>query len=152
MRWHTLIACAVAAAFIVACSGDDGDPPPAAPTGITIADLVGSWDIEVWEYALAADTSQKVDWVSTGLSGTLTIAANGSFTVSPALDAGIGADDGTLTVQGDSIYWDGRNDEEWVHFELNTTLTVRWPETSFVDMDSDSSPEDCWLRVVFRRD
>jgi hypothetical protein len=132
-----------------ACGGDD------SVTGsevVTIADLVGIWIVEIWEYSRASDTTQKADWVVTkGLTGNLNIGSDGSFTVTPALDGGTGSDDGHLTVQGDSIYWDGQNDEEWVQFELGSTLTVRWPETSFVDMDQDSSPEDAWLRVVFRR-
>ena len=141
------IVCAVVLA--AACDGDDS---VTGSEGVTIADLVGTWTVEIWEYSRASDTGEKADWVVTkGLSGTLNVGSDGSFTVTPALDFGAGSDDGHLTVQGDSIYWDGQNDEEWVRFELNSTLTVHWSETSFVDMDQDSSPEDAWLRVVFRR-
>lgn len=144
-----VMAAIAAILFGVACG--DSAPTEVVKTA-TLSDLVGTWTVEVWEYSRASDASQKADWVVTqGLTGSLTVATDGAFQVTPALDSGTGNDDGQLTVEGDSIYWNGQNDEEWVRFELATTLTVYWPETSFVDMDRDSQPEDAWLRVVFRR-
>ena len=152
MRTFLITITILVAILLISCGEDEQSP--ASSSGLTISDLVGIWEIEVWEYSLASDTSQKVDWVaSQGLSGSLTIASDGSFTVAPALDGGSGNDHGTLTIDADSIYWDGEADEEWVRFELvNSLLTLYWPETTFIDMDLDGNPEDTWLRVVLRRD
>ena len=152
MRIALITIAVFAAILLISCGGDD-DHTPTSPNGLDISALVGTWNIEVWEYSLATDTSQKADWVITsGLSGSLTIAQDGAFTVTPALDGGFGSDHGALTVQADSIYWDGQNDKEWVRFELEAPLlTLYWPETSFVDMDQNGTPEDTWLRVVLRR-
>ena len=152
MRITLITAALLAAMILISCGGDD-DQPPTSSNDSGIAALVGTWNIEIWEHSLASDTSQKVDWVVTmGLSGSLTITQDGAFTVTPALDGGFGSDFGDLTVQADSIYWDGENDEEWVRFELKSPLLILyWPETSFVDMDQDGTPEDTWLRVVLRR-
>lgn len=152
MRSFLITVAVLVAAIMVSCGKDDKSSPTAS-NGKTISDLEGTWNIEIWEYSLASDTSQKVDWVMTkGLVGNLTVSTNGAFAVVPALDGGTGDDFGQLTLQADSIYWDGENDEEWVRFELRTSqLVLYWPETSFVDMDQNGTPEDAWLKVVLRR-
>jgi hypothetical protein len=56
-----------------------------------------------------------------------------------------------LSLQNGAIYWDGRDDEELVPFEVaGYTLTLRWPEEEFVDVDRDGEPGDAWLRMVFQ--
>ena len=119
----------------------------------TVADLAATWHLTQWEYALAADPSTTADWVAFGgLSGVLGITASGDFTVTPRLPGGSGEDQGRLTLQGDSVYWDGEDDEEWVRFTLvGRRLTLFWPEEEYVDMDRDGEPEDVRLRVVFER-
>ncbi|HEU5305451.1 MAG TPA: hypothetical protein VFU40_12455 [Gemmatimonadales bacterium] len=103
--------------------------------------------------SLATDPSTTADWVAiAGLSGSLVIAANGDFSATPRLPDGFGHDQGSLTLQGDSLYWDGEDDEEWVHFtHVGQTLTLFWPEEESVDMDRNGEPEDVRLRVVFDR-
>ena len=141
----------LAATVLVAACGDGATGPQRITS---IAELQGTWMIVVWEYSLAADTSRKVDWVvSEGLTGTLSIGPSGDFTLEinvPAL--GTFQDLGTLSLRGDTIYYDGEGDEELVPFELRgNTLTLFWPETELVDMDGDGQPEDVWLRRVFER-
>jgi hypothetical protein len=130
------------------CSSDGGTEPN--PT--TLDDLAGTWSIEQWSWSLAPSGEGPVDWVATmGLSGALTVTASGEFTVTPALPGGFAHDFGTLTLQGDSLYWDGENDEEWVRFTLaGTTLTLVWPEAEVVDIDQDGTPEDGYRRVILR--
>jgi hypothetical protein len=137
-----------AAAVLLAACGD--------PTGLkveTIADLAGTWDVMTWEYSLAYDLSEKNDWVATqDLNGTLYIEANGDFAMLVELPWGFKRDYGTLSLRDGAIYWDGRDDEELVPFEVgDNALTLRWPEEEFVDMDRDGEPEDAWLRIVIRR-
>jgi hypothetical protein len=135
--------------FILTACGDDNGT---GSDGVTIFDLSGTWDVTTWEFTLVSDSSQKIDWVTLiGLEGTLTIDDDGNFIVTPMLPGGFASDQGRLAVEGELLYWDGEDDEEWVPFELNGTLTVHWPEPEFVDMDQDGKPEDAWLRVVFQR-
>lgn len=136
--------------LLLACDSDR----PTEARGTVLADVTGTWQLTRWEYSLAADLSRKVDWVALhGLSGSLTIAANGDFTVTPRLPGGFGQDHGQLTLQGDSLYWDGEDDEEWVHLILvGRTLTLSWPEEETVDMDRDGRPEGVRLQVVLHRD
>jgi hypothetical protein len=130
--------------------GACGSNSTTEPGDITLAGLAGSWQIVHWEYSRASDPSDKVDWVAlTDLSGSLAITSSGAFTVTPRLPGGFGQDFGQLTLQGDSVYWDGEDDEEWVHLTLaGRTLTLLWPEDELVDMDLDGEPEDTRLRVV----
>ena len=139
-----LLWCALAS--VVACSESS------EPDG-SDSELTGTWQLSVWEYSLSGNPSQKADWVSLiDLAGSLTIASSGSFNVTPQLPSGFGTDHGQLTVDADSIYWNGENDEEWVHFSIaGGSLTVTWPEEEFVDMDRDGTPEMALLRVVFLR-
>jgi hypothetical protein len=82
------------------------------PGDTTLADLAGSWQVVHWEYSRASDPSDKVDWVALqGLTGALAITGSGDFTVMPRLPGGFGQDSGRLTLQGDSLYWDGEDDE-----------------------------------------
>jgi hypothetical protein len=95
----------------------------------------------------------QVDWVAVlGFTGPLAITAGGDFTVTPKFPGGFGQDFGLLTLQGDSLYWDGEDDEEWVHLTLvGPTLTLFWPEDELVDMDQDGEPEEARLRVLLDR-
>jgi hypothetical protein len=134
---------------LIGC-GDSGNTDPSP---ITIAALQGSWNILNWKYSRSDNPAVTVDWVAQyGLTGTFTVEPGGAFEVTPALPSGFAQDFGTLTVSGDSLFWDGENDEEWVRFSLaGGVLTLDWPEVELVDMDKDGSPEDVRLRVVLRR-
>ena len=139
-----------ASALLSAC----GDGGGTGPNVDAIADLAGTWTITRWEYSLDSDPSLTADWVALiGLTGGLTIRPDGSFSVTPALPGGFGIDDGQLSLDADSLYWDGNNDEEWVRFTLaGSRLTLWWPEVEVVDIDRDGQPEDVRLEVELRRD
>jgi hypothetical protein len=147
--WRFAVALMLGWAGLAGC----GDSGGTGPTAITIGALQGSWGVETWQYVRAGDPAVAVDWVAQyGLTGGLTIQPDGAFAVSPALPGGFGQDFGNLTADGDSLFWDGENDEEWVHASLaGPVLTLDWPEVELVDMDRDGTPEDVRLRVVLRR-
>lgn len=142
---------ALVALLLISCSKDDLQITSSS-TGLDISALAGVWDVEVWEYSLASDTSQKIDWVITrGLSGTLTISDNGDFTFNYiiAIDTMSGA--GTLTLSADTLYING-NDNDPPRFELNIPiLTLFSTEAELVDIDLDGKPEDVWQKIVYRR-
>jgi hypothetical protein len=136
--------------LLPACGSDDN---PAKPKPGPLASLAGAWDLRNWTYSRVDSPSIQVDWVvQDTLSGALTIQESGAFTVSPALPGGGGTDFGTLTVQADSIYWDGENDEQWVGFTRSEPfLTLEWRESELVDMDHDGQPESVYLTARYER-
>ncbi len=148
--YRSLCLFATAVVLLGGCS-DDSNPTQSTPEGL--ASIAGTWNLHSWVYSRDDNPAQTVDWVSLlGLSGTLVIAGSGEFSVSPALPGGFGQDHGDLTMEADSLYWDGENDEEWVHFTLGTDLlTLEWPEVELVDMDQDGTPEDVWLVVTYEK-
>jgi len=139
------------ALLLISCGKDDKQITSSS-TGLDISALAGVWDLEVYEYSLASDTSQKIDWVITrGLSGTWTISDNGDFTdiFIIGIDTSFGA--GTLTLSTDTLYING-DDNDPPRFELNDPiLTLFSTEAELVDIDLDGKPEDVWLKLVFRR-
>jgi hypothetical protein len=132
---------------------------PTGPARATLDDLTGRWILASWGYSDVATPTRTVDWVETrGLSGTLEIRSDGSFSVDPALPGGGGRDHGTLAVRGDSLHWDGQNDEEWLGLVFVDTrrfedqaVILSWPEEEVVDMDLDGTPERVRLVVRYRR-
>ena len=133
--------------LFVAC-GDDST----GPGQVTMADLAGTWNLEVYEYSLATDTTQKADWVQTlGLTGILEIEADGSFEGTVEFPSSTGYDYGHLTIDADSIYWNGEASPEWVRFVLAAHLILFWPEPEYVDFDQDGNPEDCFHRIEYSR-
>jgi hypothetical protein len=151
MRFTSLTV-AVATVLLVDCGSpkEATGPEPVA----TISDLADQWTLTAWEYRRATGTSEPIDWVHTqNLTGTLVIQPNGAFDLVVTFPWGQQHDHGQLALQGDAVYWDGENDEELVSFLLaKASLELRWPETELVDIDQDGQPEDCWLRVVWRRE
>jgi hypothetical protein len=143
-----IILIVLAGLLLIGCGDDDN---PAASDGSGLSGLAGTWTLKSWTWTRAAPPGDSTDWVSLmGLAGNLSIRSSGEFIAQPAVPWGFGQDDGMLTVEGDSIYWDGHNDEEWVKFTISSgQLRLEWPELEFTDMDNDGSPEDAWLVVRY---
>jgi hypothetical protein len=66
---------ALAAGLALGCSEDNGTQP----TGVTIADLVGTWNVTKWEYQDAANTALKENIVVFGFGASVTIASDGTY-------------------------------------------------------------------------
>lgn len=141
------------ALLLISCSKDDKQITSSS-TGLDISALAGVWDLEVWEYSLASDTSQKVDWVITrGLSATWIISDNGDFTGNLIIGIDTTFEIGTLTLSASAgtIYFNG-NDNDTARFELNIPiLTLFSFEADLVDIDLDGNPENVFLKLVYRR-
>jgi hypothetical protein len=136
------------AALLLACGGEN----PLGPH-LQLSDLVGNWTLTRWEYTAVANSLDKTDWVQAfDLTGSLAVTSTGAFTVTPRLPGGFGNDFGTLTVDADSIYWDGEDDEQWVGVIVSSsTLILDWREVEFLAPHRDGSPTDVRLIVAFRR-
>jgi hypothetical protein len=113
-------------------------------TGITVEDLVGTWEATEIVFTNSANTSESVDVIDLGASLTVTI--NSAGTVSTVFDDGQGgtdSDSGTLSVDGSTLTVGGETfeaersgdvliltgDGEWDFDEDGTddpaTLTIR---------------------------
>jgi hypothetical protein len=134
--------------FLLACARSD----PVSPE-LDLAALAGTWALTSWQYTSVANPTDHVDWVSSfNLTGSLGVTSGGAFTVAPALPGGFGSDFGILTMDADSIYWDGENDEQWVGATLKgSVLTLDWREVEFAALHRDGVPQDVRLVVTFHR-
>jgi len=135
--------------LLPACSSDDPVSPRADLEG-----LAGTWTLTSWEYTSVASPADHVDWVSSfHLTGSLAVTSGGDFTIDPALPGGFGSDFGSLTIDADSIYWDGEGDEQWVGAKLQgSVLTLDWREVEFIALHRDGEPQDVRLVVTFHRE
>ena len=134
--------------LLLACGNSD----PVSPQ-MDLTTLAGTWSLTGWQYTSVAHPTDRVDWVSSfNLTGSLSVTSDGAFTIAPALPGGFGSDFGSLTMDADSIYWDGENDEQWVGATLTgSTLTLDWREVEFVALHRDGVPQDVRLVVTLRR-
>lgn len=150
----TFVSVFVLVALLFISCGKDDKQITSSSTALDISALAGVWDLEVLEYSLASDTSQKIDWVITrGLSGTWTISDNGDFTdiFIIGIDTSFGAGTLTLSASVGTIYFNG-NDNDTARFELNIPmLTLFSFEAHLVDIDLDGNPENVFLKSVYRR-
>lgn len=117
-------------------------------TGITVEDLVGTWEASEILFTNAANSSQRVDLIDLGAS--LTVTVNASGTVSTLFndgqggtdsDAGtLGTDATTLTI-GSETYQAERSGDE---------LTLS-DATSEYDFDEDGTDDPATLVIVLIR-
>ena len=131
-----------------ACASGD-----VAGSKLTVADLVGNWTVTRDQRINAADTTQRLDILAPGTVITLTVSAGGVFTVRIVLpDGSTFADSGTLAVSGDTLTYNGSNDEVLVRLVLSgRTMTWRTFETELYDMNGDGTPEETYVHIIFAR-
>jgi hypothetical protein len=72
-------------------------------TEVTLADLVGTWTADQFEFTNQANTAQRFDVVANGGSFEVTVAANGTITGSFDFIVDDGTIDGTISVGGGVI-------------------------------------------------
>lgn len=156
MRLRILWAPAVAALVAMSgpgCGGDEdnGTDPPA---GVTLADLVGTWDATSVVYESLDNPLLRFDLVALGGSLTLTVAANGDYTatIQPPGEAPE-TETGTVTVSGNVIDLNVDGIPETVEFDftlLGNTLTMVTESEEF-DFDGDDIDDPARLTVVLVR-
>ncbi len=132
-------------AGVVAC-GDS--------TGVTVDDLVGSWNASKFEFVNNANSSQRFDFIAQGATLTLTVAAGGAYSV-VATDPGQPPDttSGTIAINGNSITISesGQGSPTTFSFTLSgNTLTLTDTDETF-DFDDDGTDESATLTIVFQR-
>ncbi len=127
-----------------ACGGDGGTSPSTS--------LTGTWDITLWERADIASPTRD-DLLADGYSGAISIGSSGAFTLDVTFpDGSSGSETGTITVEGNTLTYDGQGDE----VEYGLTLRSRemtWVarETELWDADDDGVPEETRETVGFTR-
>jgi hypothetical protein len=132
-------------AFAVACGDDDEG------TGVTIADLVGTWTAN--SFVLSNNPllpQDPVDLVLVGATVSMNIAADGSFTFS-AINLPLGLDDviltGDIEITGDGTATvttdDDPDDPAPATFNLDgDSLTLSIPDADLIDFNDDGTIED----------
>lgn len=118
-------------------------------TGVTVEDLVGSWEAALYRYTDNATATQQVDLIATqGASFTMTVAASG--TVSTLFDDGQGgtsSDSGTLSADGTTLTIAGDAYEAQRSGDVLTLTDA----TSAYDFDDNGSDEPATLVIRLER-
>lgn len=152
MRWAPILAMAVAASTF-ACGGD-GDNGTDPPDGITLTDLVGTWDATQVEYQSLDNPLIRFDLVALGGSLTLTVEANGDYTatIQPPGEQP-DTETGSVTLEGNLIELVVDGVPESVEFDftlVGNTLTMVTEDEEF-DFDGDDIDDPARLTLVLVR-
>jgi hypothetical protein len=116
-------------------------------TGVTIADLVGTWNATKLEFTNKANPAQKVDLVPLGAQARLVVEPSGRAITTFSFQGSTEVDTSQIVIRGDTLLVDGRR----VLFTLSgNTLTLTFNDESF-DFNQDGTPEAAILLAILRR-
>lgn len=122
-------------------------------TGVTILDLVGTWNATKVEFVSTADATVTFDLIANGLMLSTTINSDGTYSGSFTL-AGQPPDSfsGTMTVQGTTLVFTEPGEQpDTAAFTLEgNTLTITDTNEKF-DFDFDGIEEDATVTTVMVR-
>ncbi len=136
-RRNALVAGA-AAVLLLAC---------AEATGVTIADLVGTWNATKLEFTNKANPAQKVDVVPLGAQLRIVVEASGRAIATFSFQGQSSVDTSQIAIRGDTLVVDGRR----LLFTLSgNTLTMTDDNESF-DFNQDGAEEAATLLAVLLR-
>jgi hypothetical protein len=145
------VALVLSVGLFAGCDDDGG------PGRVTLADLVGSWVADEFEFTNQANRAESVDLVAAGALVTMTVAGNGRYTIGAADPFGGGADfiKGTLLVEeGFLLVADDDAPGETIAFSVQLSgdrLTIFTDEIDYeFDVPSDGIDEPADLRAVFQ--
>lgn len=141
----------LSAGLLLGC-GDDG-----GLSDITLADLVGSWVGDQFEFSNQVNPAESFDLVAAGALVNMTIAANGRYTIGAAAPFGTGADfiKGALLVEeGFLLVTNDEEPGETVAFAVELSggvLTIFTDEVSYdFDVPPDGIDEPANLEAAFQ--
>jgi len=140
----TLLTCLMLAA---GCS----DGGPAAPSD-PLADMVGSWNVETFEFRSAGDDAIRLDFLD-GATITLVVHNGGTFSLSSSQPGGPAATvTGTMSIRADTVHIavPDEGEEEYTYTRAADTMTWRSVFTIPYD-DSDPDSPELFAYLVFRR-
>jgi hypothetical protein len=150
-RARVLVALVLGAGLFVGCDDDGG------PSNVTLANLVGSWIADEFEFTNQENPAESVDLVAAGAVVIMTVAGNGRYTIGAADPFGGGADfiKGALLVE-EGVLLATNDDEpgETAAFFVELSgdmLTIFTDEVDYdFDVPSDGITEPADLRAVFQ--
>ncbi|MGD2215801.1 MAG: hypothetical protein PVJ64_03550 [Gemmatimonadales bacterium] len=149
-RSRVVVALVLSAGLFIGCD-DDGGP------SLALADLVGSWIADEFEFTNQENPIESVDFIAAGLDVTMTISANGRYTIGAADPLGSGADfiKGALLVEeGFLLVTDDDEPGETIAFSVQLSgdgLTIFTDEVDYdFDVPPDGIDEPADLRAVFQ--
>lgn len=137
MRVARVLAAGAMVVAVAAC-GDS--------TGITVEDLVGTWEATEIVFTNSANTSESVDVIDLGASLTVTI--NSAGTVSTVFDDGQGgtdSDSGTLSVDGSTLTVGG---DTFAAERSGNVLILTGEDQWDFDEDGTDDPATLTIRLV----
>lgn len=155
MRTIHCIAFILVLSFLVAGCGNDGDGgivDPLITGGLSLENLVGTWNAVKWEYVSQSDPNVRFDFVTQGgVTVTLKIQSDGRFSLTYEGPGGQYTDYGALSVENNRLIIDFDEDDQIV---LDATLegdTLTLKTNDLFDFDGDGDEEPATLTIVFER-
>jgi hypothetical protein len=139
--------------LVAGCGGDDGT----GPSGITMAELVGSWDAVEVVFTNLANPSETMDLVALGADVTLTASSGGDFALVMMLPGeGYQVQTGVVSVQGGRVVIEDDDDPgEPGTFSADldgNLLTLELVDGEVeIDFDDDGVDDPADLRLVLGR-
>jgi hypothetical protein len=150
LPWLAVIG-ALAAIPAVACGGDDDDNGTGPGSGVTIADLAGTWDAEEVVFQSLDNPLIRFDLVALGGSLTLTVQADGDYSATAQAPGELPeTESGTVAIEGDQIVLtvDGVPGSVAFDFTLvGNRLSMVTEEEGF-DFDGDEVDDPARLTLV----
>lgn len=116
-------------------------------TGVTIADLVGTWRATKLEFTNKANTAQKVDLVPLGAQLTIVVESSGRAISTFSFQGSTSVDTSQIAIRGDTLLIDG---ERAVFVLSGNTLTLTDNEEEF-DFNQDGTQDPAILVAVLVR-
>jgi hypothetical protein len=109
------------------------------------ADLAGTYDVTVFEFTNADNTTEKVDVVDLGAAIEITITAGGAFTI----DVDGETETGTIEIDGSDVTVTIGGDPATGTINQNgSTVTLNFDTGTEFDFDEDGTDDPATLRVV----
>jgi hypothetical protein len=140
-----VFAIAVLGAATLGCGGDD-EP--------TLESLSGTWDIVKFEYVNVENSSQRVDLVALGLTGTVNLNDNGQYsatTEEPGFPPETATGTWSYTVDTFTLQETGSSGDATFDLNLgNDVLTLTGADSEF-DFDDDGTPEPAKWNITLER-
>jgi hypothetical protein len=118
-------------------------------TGVQPADLAGTWNVTLLEFAEVGGTL-IVDLIDDlGATASVVIESNGSFQFTVSVGGDTDSDSGTLIVSGSDITMDFNGDAAIGTISRNgDTVTIELDNGLSFDFDDDGTEEDATARIV----
>lgn len=145
MSLTRIFAIALMGAAAVACGGDD------KPSSESVS---GTWSIAKFEYVNAANSSERVDLIASGYSGTVTLNDNGQYVATitePGFEPVSTTGTWSYTVDTFTLQETGSSGNSQFDMDVGNDVLTLTGANSEYDFDGDDVPEPAVWNITLER-